>query len=68
MKRLLAVLAFSLLWLAPSCGSHTSITGLVNAKYPNCDVLKVDQEGHVVKIIIQCPGNRIKEVTLFDKS
>jgi hypothetical protein len=68
MKRFVSLLIFSLFWLVPSCGSHASMVNYVKAKYPNCDVLKADQQGDIVKIIIQCPGNRIKTVTMHDKS
>jgi hypothetical protein len=66
-KKLVALIFCLAFWLMPSCASDP-IVGAVQAKYPNCDVLKVDKTDNVVKITLQCPGNRIKEVTMFDKS
>ena len=45
-------------------GCRDPMVSVLKAKYPNCDVLKVEEEGSYTKATIQCPGNDIKEVKI----
>ena len=67
MKYLVATLFFIACWLMPNC-SGGPIVQAVKAKHPECDVLKVDTGGNVVNVTLQCPGNRIKVITMHDNS
>jgi len=67
MKYFLALVCAACFWLAPSCASDPMVK-IVKAKNPRCDVLKIEQDGRYVHVILQCPGNQMKKVTMLDKS
>lgn len=67
MKYLVAAFLFLACWLVPNCTTDLVVQS-VKTKYPACDVLKVDRGGDIVKVTLQCPGNRILTVTMHDNS
>jgi len=45
-------------------GCSDPIVKTLKTKYPQCDILKVEEIKGYQKAILQCPGNNIKEVKL----